>query len=664
MPLPARLVAFPLFGINPDGSCACGNAACTRIGKHPKVAWGDIKHGDAVPHPKDGEGYGIRTGAHPLGSDCIVVDLDCAAALDAWEALGGEWNTFTVETPRGAHLYFQHPGFPVKNSAGDLAKGIDIRGDGGFVVGPGSHHRSGGHYRIAHDGPIAEAPAFLLEWLRARPASAEVQIYPGDVTGPERDRRRYIYASYLVTCPPCVANAGGDATLFKVVQYGAYDLQLPGADVLELVREHFDPRCSPPWGDELEARVMHKVRSAKESSTRERREPWPEDIQPIFQPVAAPDDSGDARSASPASPLGETWGGWDVPVVPPVYLLEGLIPEGKVCTFFAEGGSVKSWAAFALAIAVSAGETWLGRAVQQGRVLILDYEDGRHEFQRRMKILRGGVLEPLPELGYKYGGPQLTKLELWRTLLGMGLKLVIIDTLGSAMPGDADENTTAFAEAVKLAGRFTEKGCTVVIVAHANKSGGLRGSSAIRDSSDVVFKFEPVSETDAVKRMRMVCDKPGPQKRPKPVNLELSDRGLSTFEDVADDIGRNDKSQSGLEAAILLHLAGGPKTAKRLRLMMKGTSVGRIDDAIGAMQSEGTIRSLGKNVGYIPDGPEARRDRVLKAAETFEGPHSDLAVAAHVNTEDVRVMLAAGDIRERVKGKPEYGYLRPSATGG
>jgi hypothetical protein len=239
-----------------------------------------------------------------------------------------------------------------------------------------------------------------------------------------------------------------------------------------------------------------------------------------------------AQESTEDDDLGIVWGGWHEPVIIPPYLVQGLIPSGSVTTFFAEGGSVKSWAAFALGIAVATGKPWLGEYhTQQGRVLILDYEDGREEFKRRFRILTQDIV-PLPDLGYRYSGINLLSRKTWEVLVPLQLKLVIVDTLGASMPGDADENATQFAEAVKLAGNFaTVTGCTTVFVHHANKSGGMRGTTAVRDASDCTYKFEPVSESETEKRMQLVCDKPGPQKKPKPVNIVLTDMGLGTFKD-------------------------------------------------------------------------------------------------------------------------------------
>lgn len=659
-------VVFPLFGIN-GGKCACSNDSCNRVGKHPACDWGDLKYGDPVPRKAPGAGIGIKTGAAPFGSDCIGVDVDSPEALELFAALGECPETYTVATPRGWHIYFQHPGFRVRNSAGDLAKGVDIRGDGGFLVSEGSPHKSGVEYTCAVDAPLAPAPAWLIDWLKSRPAAAEAQVYPGDVTGAERHYHRGLYSEYLLTAPPCVEGAAGDEALRRVVQHGAYDLLLPVDDVLELVQDIFDPRCEPPWGDALEERVHHNAHRAKTLSTRPRVVPLPWDLKHYASaPAELPTFGKTNNSNKPETTgeclgsLGEKWGGWDSVLFPPGYLLEGLIPEGKVVTFFAEGGSVKTWSALALAIAVASGEPWLGKyGVRKGRVLFLDYEDGPFEMNRRVRMLTHG--KDVPDLGYLYGGPQISRIEFWKALAekveSEGITLIVVDSLGAGMPGDADENTTAFAEGMKIAGRFTETGCTVLFVHHANKTGGMRGTSAARDQSDVVFKFEPVSETDAVKRMRMICDKPGPQKRPAPVNVQLSDAGLTTFEDEANDLGRNATGARDAKAAVLLAIASESMVPAKIA-RVTGLTGYAVRQAIRELGEEGSIVSLGYHDGYVADDDGRRRARVFETVQDFveSGTCADLAEAAAVPTKLVERLVKAKAITYRT-GKNGGGFL-------
>ncbi len=94
--------------------------------------------------------YGVVTGQI---SGIFVVDIDRHGQDDAesgvadglvslglLEAEHGEVPpTLTVRTPSGGvHLYFQYPEGGVANSVGKIGLSIDVRGDGGYVVGPGS----------------------------------------------------------------------------------------------------------------------------------------------------------------------------------------------------------------------------------------------------------------------------------------------------------------------------------------------------------------------------------------------------------------------------------------------------------------------------------------------------------------------------------------------
>ena len=106
----------------------------------------------------------VATGAR---SRIFVIDidgLDAETELTKLEAQHGPLPA-TVEsiTPRGRHLFFQHPDQPVRNSAGKLAPGIDVRGDEGYALVPPSKHPTGRRYFWSVDSANAFAPA--SEWL-------------------------------------------------------------------------------------------------------------------------------------------------------------------------------------------------------------------------------------------------------------------------------------------------------------------------------------------------------------------------------------------------------------------------------------------------------------------------------------------------------------------
>ena len=80
--------------------------------------------------------------------------------------------TYTVQTPRGGrHYYFQTPdALPIKSRSDVLAVGIDVRGDGGYVVAPGSTV-GGKPYRVLNATPPAMPPQWLVEAVRKENAA-------------------------------------------------------------------------------------------------------------------------------------------------------------------------------------------------------------------------------------------------------------------------------------------------------------------------------------------------------------------------------------------------------------------------------------------------------------------------------------------------------------
>lgn len=142
--------------------------------KRPAIgSWGEYQHHRpsrelVIGWAARGYNVGIVTGRV---SGLLVLDLDSHAALMEAERLGLP-DTVAASTAKGRHCYFQHPGGKVKNRAG-LFPGADIRGDGGFVVGPGSIHPSGKPYEwIASplECPLAAPPQWLMDAL-APPAA-------------------------------------------------------------------------------------------------------------------------------------------------------------------------------------------------------------------------------------------------------------------------------------------------------------------------------------------------------------------------------------------------------------------------------------------------------------------------------------------------------------
>jgi bifunctional DNA primase/polymerase-like protein len=131
---------------------------------------------------------GVATGAV---SGILVIDVDDVDAEAELRRLETAHVALpaTVEaiTARGRHLFFRWPEQDIRNSAGKIAPGIDVRGNGGYIIAPPSLHPSGRRYAWSVDSAnvFAPAPAWLLDRYHQR-----AKVYCRACYGLERSRSR------------------------------------------------------------------------------------------------------------------------------------------------------------------------------------------------------------------------------------------------------------------------------------------------------------------------------------------------------------------------------------------------------------------------------------------------------------------------------------------
>jgi hypothetical protein len=179
---------FPIHSVQSDGSCTCGNvdhvpggSQAKQIGKHPatknglKDASADAFQIRKMFGSKDFN-IGIVTGEV---SGIFAVDVDGIngeESLDALEAEHGALpKTLTNLTGRGKHLIFKHPGIKIVTRTSKLGKNLDVRGDGGYIIGPPSKHASGNQYSWdeSQGWQIADAPEWLIDLIRHKEVEPE-----------------------------------------------------------------------------------------------------------------------------------------------------------------------------------------------------------------------------------------------------------------------------------------------------------------------------------------------------------------------------------------------------------------------------------------------------------------------------------------------------------
>jgi hypothetical protein len=184
-------------------------------------------------------------------SEIFVLDTDSVDAeveLRKLEAAHGEPLPPTVEsiTSRGRHLWFRLPaGVVIRNSAGKLGPGLDIKSTNGYVLSPPSRHPSGKKYCWSVDsaGAFATPPDWLIEKI-AEHNGSDRQAAPASVW-----RELVLHG---------VAEGARDNTVTKLTGH----LLCRGIDavvVLELMQLFNAARCSPPLPAEDVDRIVNSI---------------------------------------------------------------------------------------------------------------------------------------------------------------------------------------------------------------------------------------------------------------------------------------------------------------------------------------------------------------------------------------------------------------------
>ena len=229
--------------------------------KRPLIAWETFQQSRAEPatiaqwfaHWRDAN-VGIVTGEI---SNLIVLDVDPKhGGDDSLAELERRFGVLpeTIEARTGGggrHLYFAHPGGLVPNRVG-LAQGIDLRGDGGYVVAPPSLHPNGQPYAWAPGrSPEETTPAPLPRWL----------LFAGHGPRPRRS-----LADWRALVHEGVSEGERNNTVASLTGH----LLWRGVDpqvVLELMLAWNRLRCRPPLDDEEVARVVASITRLHEAKT-------------------------------------------------------------------------------------------------------------------------------------------------------------------------------------------------------------------------------------------------------------------------------------------------------------------------------------------------------------------------------------------------------------
>ncbi len=260
---------WPVFRVSPRGKIPMrGSRGCLDATADEAAVcrwWQD------APEANVGIATGLRAG-------CWVLDIDGERGAQSLAELEAEIGALpeTLEQATGSggrHLFFSWPEREVRNRQ-NVRAGIDVRGEGGYIVAPPSVHPSGNAYRWTNDLPIAEAPTALLDLV----APAEKTVAPWERIAPRKPVQAPAPAPvsavggtpiierasrYLRECEPAVQGSGGHNALLWAARALVVGFELDDGTALSLLWSEFNPRCSPPWKQSERKDFERKVAEAR-----------------------------------------------------------------------------------------------------------------------------------------------------------------------------------------------------------------------------------------------------------------------------------------------------------------------------------------------------------------------------------------------------------------
>jgi len=174
-------------GLSHTGQCAANLAENHGWRVHPcrsKIAilerWPERATSDIGSIEKFWEQNPTATVGVATGSDSglVVVDVDDEEAFGEWMHKNGYAlpDTPTATTPSGGrHLYFEHPGWRVRNSV-RFVPGCDARGDRGYVIAPDGDSRRWVPHLSIDDLEPPPLPNWIAEPLKEKTRTAAPSI--------------------------------------------------------------------------------------------------------------------------------------------------------------------------------------------------------------------------------------------------------------------------------------------------------------------------------------------------------------------------------------------------------------------------------------------------------------------------------------------------------
>ncbi len=362
---------------------------------------------------------GIATGK--ISGGLVVIDMDIDEdtgvigyySLLEWQKEHGSfpksWLCFTGR--EGYHLYL-HSDTEIQNRVG-VMDGVDIRGDGGYVIAPPSVHANGRRYEWKYapeDLPLADAGP-PLNALLSIPGNNTDDHFQTPATIPEGERNTTLFKQ------ACSMRARGD----------------PEAAILAAIAATNQSICHPPL---TQNEINGLVKSAM------RYQPGPTRSVTVENGTIKPVKQHEPILAVTAAELDQ------MEIEPIEWLVKDLLPVG-LSVLGAPSKYYKSYMALGLCLGICTSGRFLGHQCQKHACLYFDLESTKRRPKERIRQILNG--KPAPDNLYIITGADdvgrigdgFERQLIEQLTQHPEIKLVVIDVFQKIRPA-AKRNQTGY----------------------------------------------------------------------------------------------------------------------------------------------------------------------------------------------------------------------------
>ncbi len=454
-------------------------------GKKPLVEWADKSSTgtDAYTHtPVPPTGIGVDCGKSAL----VVVDIDDLDSYATWLVDTGHDmpDTLVATTPSGGkHLYFTAlPDRPIRNSASKLAPGVDIRGQGGYVVAPPSPGYVWTHRTVPV--PFPGWLADLIEQAAAKPKTSAPNLptptLDGDGTADRWGRR--ILEAELARIAMSVP--GQRNTVFFEAACNIFEA-VKGGHIDESHAWSILGTAGTGHGLDIDEVNLSLDSAWQRTEPRHPKEPLKQTPTTAVTGAAIPPPQ--PRPAAHHQPGGlRVMSLDDLDDMPPArWLLNRRLPEGMT-VLYGKPGAGKTFVAldWSMTVAAVTGEPVLYFAGEG----VSGLRDRTRAWRAAHAQYDAATFHVVPQVPLLLDPTSV--VELRGAVAEVKPALLVVDTLARSLAGGDENSATDVGHVVRTLDSIrAEYGTSSLILHHTNVAGDReRGSTALRGAADAMWK--------------------------------------------------------------------------------------------------------------------------------------------------------------------------------